>query len=560
MRAYVNRAVGELARELAAGLARLRKGYVDAAEELLHTIQPEQAYPYEFVLYRLTGYRPSRLSPPSDALSGQSLRADLGNLILDLCDSFDLRVTDYDEPAYDTSGVAQRLEVSKKTITRWRRKGLVARRLVFADGKKRIGFLESSVQYFVGHHGRQIRRSGRFSKMTKPERREILRRAERMAGFCDCTLNDVSGRIARRMKRSPETVRYTIRRHDKDNPGEAFFPDMSEPLSLEDKQKIYHAFLHGESATVLARRFRRSRGSIYRVVNEMRARQLLDRPIRYVYNPQFDLPNADELILGGQSEDIPLPRPPARPRKIPPDLPAYLRALYEVPLLEPEQERSLFQQYNYLKHKAERRRHQIDLSRIRSSQVKQIETLLVKANEIKNRIIRANLRLVVSIAKRHVLSGPQTLFELISDGNVSLMQAVENFDYSRGNRFSTYASWAIMRNFARSVPKERYFLDRFSTSYDSVLDLAASMRTYDPNEVNITELRESIDAVLTQLSPRERTILIDHYGLDSEGERKTFDQLGRRLGLSKERVRQIEIRALRKLRRILHPRQVDLMS
>ena len=60
--------------------------------------------------------------------------------------------------------------------------------------------------------------------------------------------------------------------------------------------------------------------------------------------------------------------------------------------------------------------------------------------------MRANLRLVVSIAKRYV-NGPDRLFELISDGNMSLMRAVEKFDFARGSKFSTYASWAIMKNF-----------------------------------------------------------------------------------------------------------------
>ncbi|MCK4601167.1 MAG: sigma-70 family RNA polymerase sigma factor, partial [Phycisphaerae bacterium] len=150
-------------------------------------------------------------------------------------------------------------------------------------------------------------------------------------------------------------------------------------------------------------------------------------------------------------------------------------------------------------------------------------------------------------------------FELISDGNLSLMKAVEKFDYFRGYRFSTYASWAIIRNFARSVPKERYQLDRFATGHDEVLDIAASLRSYDPNELNLPELRESIDAVFTHLTPRERTILTDHYGLDEHRQAKTLNQLSRSLGVSKERVRQIEIQALKKLRKILYPQKTELM-
>jgi len=564
MRKYRNKPMEGLAAELTAGLKRLRKSYVDAAEGLLELIDPERTYPYEFVVYRLTGYRSRGRKPAAEPMSGKDVRSDLLRLILDICDSYEMSADDYSEPVYDTAALARQFNVSTKTIQRWRRSGLPARRLVFADGRRRIAFLNSSVRRFVDSRRKQVARSARFTQMTDRERRDILRRARRMANFTQCSLSDVARRIARRVGRAVETVRYTIRKHDRERPRQAIFPDMTGPLDDEEKTAIYRGFLRGVPVPDLAERYHRTRGSVYRIINEMRARQLLKRPISSVHNPQFDLPDADEEIL--QPSSLPgsgngdgKADADAKPAKIPKNLPPYLRALYEVPLLSPAEERDLFRRYNYLKYKADQFRKRIDVNRIRTSQLKEVEQLLVQANVVKNRIIRANLRLVVSIAKKH-LGGAQTLFELISDGNVSLMMAVEKFDYSRGNRFSTYASWAIIRNFARSVPKERYQLDRFATGHDEILDIAAGMRTYDPNEINVPELRESIDAVLAQLQPRERAILIDHYGLDEEGRVKTFDQLGRNLGISKERVRQIEIRALKKLRKILRPQRADLLS
>jgi RNA polymerase sigma factor (sigma-70 family) len=560
MRKYLNKPMEDLARELTAGLKRLRKGYVDAAEGLLQIVEPSQDYPYEFVVYRLTGYRPhgSEL-PRSEPMSGKALRSDLLRLMLDICDSFELTTDDYPEPVYDAAALARRFNVSGKTIQRWRRRGLPARRLVFADGKRRVAFRESSVRRFVQERGRQVERSAKFTQMTDAERQEIIRRAKRMARSAPCSLSDVARRLARYTGRAVETIRYTIRKHDSDHREDAVFPHLAGPLDDEEKSVIYRSFLRGTSVPVLAGRYRRTRGSIYRIVSEMRAKQLLSRPIKYVYHPQFDLPNADDVVLEAGLDSAGAAPDGAAASEPPRNLPPYLRALYEVPLLSAEVERNLFRLYNYLKYKADQLRRKIDLNRIRTRELKEIEQLLLQANVVKNRIIRANLRLVVSIAKKHV-GGPQSLFELISDGNVSLMMAVEKFDYSRGNRFSTYASWAIIRNFARSVPRERYQLDRFSTGHDEVLDIAAALKTYDPNEVNLPELRESLDAVLAQLTPRERTILTDHYGLDEDGRAMTFDQLGRHLGISKERVRQIEIQALRKLRRILRPQKADLLS
>ena len=90
-----------------------------------------------------------------------------------------------------------------------------------------------------------------------------------------------------------------------------------------------------------------------------------------------------------------------------------------------------------------------------------IEKLCQETVATRNQIICANLRLVVSIAKRHL--GPvQNFFELVSDGNVSLMRAVERFDYSLGNRFSTYATWAIINNFARTIPESLRHRSSFS--------------------------------------------------------------------------------------------------
>lgn len=553
MRSYSNKSVAELGAELASGLRRLRKGYLDAAEELLHLIDPEQSYPYEFVVYRLTGYRPQP-SPHAPLLEGESLRGDLLNLLLDVSESFDLRTSDYDEPVYDTAGLAELQDVSTKTVQRWRKRGLPALRMLFPDGKRRIAFRASSLEGFKREHDREVKRSSQFSQMNDAERRDILRRAMRMASFTRCSLSDVARRLARRTGRAVETIRYTIRRHDNDQPGQAIFPQLLKTLGQQEKLRIYRAFLRGVKVPRLARQYHRTRGSIYRIVNEMRARQLLNRPISYIHNEEFERPDADARILPDKA------RPTARPAnepdrksksraKPPEDLPPYLRSLYEVPLLTAEEERDLFQRYNYLKFKASTLRETLQDASLSARKVKNVESLLLQANLVKNRIVRANLRLVVSIAKKH-LAGPLSLFELVSDGNVSLMRAVEKFDYARGYRFSTYASWAIMRNFARSVPRERYQLDRFATGHDEILDIASSMKSYDPEEDNLAELRESIDVMLEHLSPRERTILIDHYGLDESTQAKTFEQLGRQLGISKERVRQIELQALQKLRGI----------
>ena len=132
MREYFHKQMEVLAAELAAGLARLKKGYVDAAESLVQITDPARSYPYEFVVYRLTGYRPTRTEEAGEPMQGRKLCSDLLNLMLDVCDSFELRPADCHQPVYDVPSLARSFRVSTKTIQRWRSQGLAARRMIFS--------------------------------------------------------------------------------------------------------------------------------------------------------------------------------------------------------------------------------------------------------------------------------------------------------------------------------------------------------------------------------------------------------------------------------------------
>ncbi len=139
----------------------------------------------------------------------------------------------------------------------------------------------------------------------------------------------------------------------------------------------------------------------------------------------------------------------------------------------------------------------------------EIESNYEQAMAVKNHIVRANLRLVVSIAKRHV-KPTDNFFELVSDGNMSLIRAVEKFDYARGNKFSTYASWAIMKNFARTIPKEYKQRDRFRTSFDEMFMATEDWRT----NPYLQESRQAIARIpdwQDHVEPR-RSRTTDHFG------------------------------------------------
>jgi len=525
---------------------------IDRAEQLLAEIEPERCYPYEYLCYRITGFRPE--GAPALVLDGGEVRHDLRLFVEDLSATVEQKAEQVTEPVLTVDAVSRRFNVSVRTVTRWRRQGLVARRFII-DGRTKVGFLESSLSRFVSAHRAQVDRGTRFRQLTDIERDEIIRRARRMAPVDRAGLVEIARRIGRKMGRSTETVRATLKAYDRLHPDRAIFPPASGPLDEEAKAQIYRLYRRGVSVEVLAGQFVRTRSSIYRVINEMRARRILGVKLEFMTHASFDDPAAREEILG----PMPVPSDGRAPRrtKPPKGLPPYLADLYENPLLSREQEMHLFRKMNYLKCLANRLRERIEPTRARTTDLDEIERLQEEALALKNQIIRANLRLVVSIAKRHV--GPSNnFFELVSDGNMSLIRAVEKFDFARGNKFSTYASWAIMKNFARTIPEENYRRDRFVTGHEEMFEAAADTRT-DEHEYESTQKRnqEAVKGMLGRLDDRERRIIISRYGINGASE-QTLEQLGRELGITKERVRQIESRAQEKLRRIAIEEKLDL--
>ena len=520
-------------------------------EKLYGEIEPDRSYAFDYCCFRITNYRPE--APTRHSIASADLKHDLRLLIEDLSDSADIAVSEVGEPVHTVDELSRKFKVSTKTISRWRDAGLVSRRMLFG-GRKRVGFLQSSVDQFVARNRGKIKRGERFSQLSEDEKSEMIERARQLVEG-GASLSEVTRQLSEQMRRSPETIRYTLKNFDADHQSLAIFPNHRGALTAEDKRSIFKLYTHGSTVAQLCKRFKRTRTSIQRILLDMRLEQIGELPLDYIYNDDFESVEREAEYLG------PVPQPATAPRKVrvPAGLPSYLAALYDVALLTREQEYHLFRKMNYLKHSASRLRESLSQTEgSKTAIMDRIDDLYEAAVLVKNRIVQSNLRLVVSIAKRHVAS-TDDFFSLVSDGNMSLIRAVEKFDYSRGNKFSTYASWAIMKNFARTIPTEFKHRDRFRTTTEELFVARQDERRDPYVEETVQRSRQrELSKILNRLDEREQKIITARFGLGRGKEPLTLKQVGEEMGVTKERIRQLEARALSKLRDAADEANIDV--
>lgn len=550
----------ELARQLAYTPANKRREELDAALELLGEVDAEEHYPWDYILFKITGYRAREDSHIT--LAGRTLLADLPSLIEYISSTIDIHVSDAKEQIFTLDQVTAEFGVSSKTIQRWRRQGLPAMRYVFPDGVRRVGFRQSQVAAFSQRHARRLADAARFRQIPDSEKAEIIARARRLSTRCHCCLKLISRRIARHTGRSPEAVREIIRRHDLENPLRAVFPESPALLTDADRQVIWDCFRRGISTDCLAKRYCRSAEDIRQILAEHRARQVRAMSIKFVHNPLFEHADADKIIFDelpakalAAAANEPLEEGQQRYwLRQPSNLPPYLQDAFRQRIMPPSLVIDAFRRMNYLRFKAWRRQLDIDPSRCSSADLDDIESLLAQADAIRNQLLQSHLRIVVLVARKHCQSN-ENIMELISDGNLWLMRAADSFDFSRNVRFSTYLSYALMKNYAHRFGPSTSGAGRLLLSQDDLLDqLGAPAVQSIPDAVDMLLLQGKLIDAMAQLPERERMLLARHYGLEAGTAPESLTQIADRLGVTRARVRQIEVKALSKLRFILESR------
>ena len=563
MRPIKSQNLAQLLMQLRFTPEKKRRKQLDAAENLVAIIDKDKEYPYEFVCFRITGFQ-SKSDSESELIKGDELLEDLRIFISKLSGKLAGPASDQNQKIYSIAELAENLGVSTKTIYRWRKQGLVARKYIFDDGIKRLGLLQSTVNEFLAAHPHLAGKAKNFSRLTDRQKQQIVKQAVKLADGTNLSRYQIIEKISAGTGKCHETIRYTLLDYENTHPDKPIFKKSTGVIGPAQAAEIHRLYKQGCNVKELMKRYDRNKSSIYRIINRRRAKAILARKIEFVASDEFHEKNAEDRIL----TEPPDKTEPSVLENVEPikltgsSLSEYLQTLRDTPVLNREEELELFRRYNYLKFLVLKNRDCINLSKVSGKKLSQIESYLARAEEIQRRIIEANLRLVINVARKHTISGAN-LLDLVSEGNISLMHAVEKFDYSRGFRFLTFASWTIAKDYARKIPDQLGRLGK--TTKASLANIHREMQSEEAADfAAIERAHQSLTQVIRDnLTEREQYVIMNRFGLVGppvKKQTKTLVQIGEELNLSKERIRQIELIALQKLRQSLSPEEFELLT
>jgi hypothetical protein len=289
-------AVHDLLEQLRYAPLATRRRQMDASEALVEQIDPDRAYPADFVVYRVTGFRPEHGGDVM--LAGAALRADLVALVQHLSRDAEIELASSARQALRLDDAARRLGVSAKTLQRYRRQGLVCHFVSVPEGGQRLVCFADALERFAGAHRARIEHAASFTRLGPAAEAQIVAEAEAMrrddAG-AGRSRNTVASKLAQRHGRSLEAMRSLLRRSEERGALQPFAD--APPLEQRGRALLLRAWRFGVAPARLARRFGKSPSAIHKAIAFHRRQRLVELRLTWVELPTFALSDAEAVIL-----------------------------------------------------------------------------------------------------------------------------------------------------------------------------------------------------------------------------------------------------------------------
>lgn len=283
--------------------------------------------------------------------------------------------------------------------------------------------------------------------------------------------------------------------------------------------------------------------------------KLLTEPADYMDHPDFAKRGIERRLFGGDAKAA--KRMSTRFVELPDPVTDSVVAGERVPALTVEQEQHLFKRFNYARRQTARILASSAGKQLSGAAARRLLAWGRRVLATRSVIVRINMPLVLAMAKRTRLSSID-FNEMISEGNMALLRSVEKFDCSRGFKFSTYSCRAILKSFSRVAMRASRYRGKFPTEFDPAMERSdhVEKQRVQVEQDCVDELKQILLRNLACLSDVERTVInerfaIDQSPVDANPGSKTLEQVGNIIGVTKERVRQIQNNALRKIRTAL---------
>lgn len=440
--------LAQLAGEAAFAPPETVRGHLERAEALAAEIDPAINYPEDWIVFRITAERPEMETPA--IVVGEALLGDISALVERLSAAARLSAADLEPGRWlSADEVCARWKISRKTLERWRRLGLVARRVRGENGKPRLAFPLAAVERFERERKDRVEGAAAYSRIEPRVAARMVRRAAAYARL-GCSLNQAAERIAARYGRGLETVRQLIRRSE----AGALFDDRGPP-SERERRLIERAWWLAIEPRVVAKRLKRSAPSVLRVAIDQRSARLRATLVEAEGAATNDTPEAPEAAPAGLesllSSEL-VVRGLGAPGET--DLLAFVEAARAGGAPIGAAERARARAYRALVARARASALLLPRHGASGAVVDAIETDLRWAVRLKAELVRSQLPLLVRTLEaavsrplEEVRAGVLSL--LIAEGLGAIAEAVEHFDPEKGGRLAAPAGIAVQRAAAR---------------------------------------------------------------------------------------------------------------